>query len=329
MKKLFVGVMLVLGGLISSEVAVAEKDTIVIAHRGASGYMPEHTLEAYKLAIEQGADYIEPDLVMTRDGHLVARHDAYLSGTTDIADRTEFADRKRTIQGKEDWYVFDFTLDELKTLRTKQPRPNRGTQFDGQGTIPTIEEIITLVEAYKAAGKTVGLHIEMKRPDAFMQIHKRLDQTLAHLFADISSKDIPMFFQCFDGNFLMKVGKISDVPLVMLIGGKLNQTKDWYELDVQLEPFAGRVAGFGLNKALLVHKDGSPTGIIDKAHSMGADVHVWTVRNDQLHPMFKTVEQELKALYSMGVDGIFTDFPDTAISVRNSLRLLEPLTAND
>ena len=329
MKKLFIGVVLVLGGLISPEVAVAEKETIVIAHRGASGYMPEHTLEAYQLAIEQGADYIEPDLVMTRDGHLVARHDGYLSGTTDIADHPEFADRKRKIQGKEDWFVFDFTLDELKTLRTKQPRPSRGTQFDGRSTIPTIGEIIALVESYKAQGKTVGLHIEMKRPDAFMQIDRTLDKTLTQLFADISAKDIPMFFQCFDGNFLLKVGEMSDVPLILLIGGKPNAKGDWYELDIDLEPYMGRVAGFGINKALLVNKDGSPTGIIEKAHAMGAEVHVWTVRDDQLHPMFKTVEQELKALYSIGVDGIFTDFPDTAISVRNSLKLLEPFKADD
>ncbi|UTW57302.1 hypothetical protein KFE96_10580 [Kordiimonas sp. SCSIO 12603] len=329
MKKLFVGMVVVLVGFLAAEVAVAEKDTIVIAHRGASGYMPEHTLEAYKLAIEQGADYIEPDLVMTRDGHLVARHDGYLSTTTNVADHPEFADRKRTIQGKTDWFVFDFTLEELKTLRTKQPRVSRGKQFDGQGTIPTIDEIVALAEGYKGKRKPVGLHIEMKRPDAFKQIDSELDKTLAALFSEISSKDIPLFFQCFDGNFLLKVGEISDVPLVMLIGGKPNMEGDWYELDIALEPFAGRVAGFGLNKALLVNKDGSATDIIDRAHSMGAVVHVWTVRNDQLHPMFKTVEQELKALYSMGVDGVFTDFPDTAISVRNSLKLLEPLIAND
>ncbi len=137
---------------VGASVQVVAEEPIVIAHRGASGYLPEHTLEAYKLGIEQGADYIEPDLVMTKDGVLVARHDIYLSSTTNVASKPEFADRKRTIGDKTDWFVMDFTLDEIKTLRARQAFPGRDKSFDDLLEIPTLDEIVALVLENKRGG---------------------------------------------------------------------------------------------------------------------------------------------------------------------------------
>jgi glycerophosphoryl diester phosphodiesterase len=159
---------LVLMNGVYMDVLANDEQPIVIAHRGASGYLPEHTLEAYKLGIEQGADYIEPDLVLTKDGHFVARHDIYLSTTTDIEGRPEFANRKRTINDKEDWYVFDFTLAELKTLFAKQPWEGRDQSHNGKYRIPTFEEIFALVTAHNSNNeKKVGLYPEMKQPSVF------------------------------------------------------------------------------------------------------------------------------------------------------------------
>ncbi len=307
----------------------ATDEPIVIAHRGASGYAPEHTISSYKLAIEQGADFIEPDLVLTKDGHFIARHDAYLSGSTNIADLPEFADRKRTFHGKNDWFVFDFTLEEIKKLKARQPRPSRGTQYDDKETIPTLDEIISLVKTYKAQGKPVGLYVEMKRPDAFKRIIPDLDKTLSEKFNGILSADIPLYFQCFDGKFLLDIADYSEVPLVLLVGGRLNPKTEWYENDVPLQAYAGKVAGFGFNKALLVTKDGNPTGIVEEVHNMNAVVHIWTIRNDQVPAHFQTVEQELKTVYALGVDGVFTDFPDTALKVRNTYSLIKQVPTND
>ncbi len=154
------------------------KDPIIIAHRGASGERPEHTIASYARAIEQGADYIEPDLVLTRDGVLVARHENEISETTDVADRPEFADRKatRTIDGekKTGWFTEDFTLAELKTLRAKERLPLLRTAnraFDGQFDIPTFEEIILLAKAKeKEAGRRIGIYPETKHPGYFAAI---------------------------------------------------------------------------------------------------------------------------------------------------------------
>ncbi len=329
MKFVFAFLIVSISILSGTQNAVTAEEPIVIAHRGASGYLPEHTLEAYALAIEQGADYIEPDLVLTKDGYLVARHDAYLSSTTNVADLPEFASKKRMFMGKEDWFVFDFTLDELKRLRARQPRVSRGTEFDNTAEIPTIEEIIELVEGYKEKGSDVGLYIEMKRPTAFMKIAPNLDKKLINLFGEISIKNIPVYFQCFDGNFLFKISEQSSVPLVLLIGGKMDDASGAIKLGVDIEHYTGRIAGVGLNKALLFNTDGTVSDVLAKVRKLGMKAHIWTVRNDEVPSMFNNVEQELKKLYSMGVDGIFTDFPDTAISIRNSLMLLEGPELND
>lgn len=310
--------------VITTMQSVANGDqAIVIAHRGASGYLPEHTLGAYQLAIEQGADFIEPDLVVTKDGHLIARHDVYLSASTDIASRLEFADRKRTLNGKEDWFVFDFTLAEIKQLKAIQPRTGRGQEFDGKETIPTLPEILELVRKSNVNGVNVGLYIELKRPDIFERLAPGFTDRFIDQLNDLAKTNIPLFFQCFDGNFLLDISKKTAVPLILLVGGERDKKSGWIKPNVSFELFFGKVAGYGLNKALLVNKDGSPSGILQRLKANGSKVHVWTVRDDNVPEMFQSVQQELKLLYSMGVDGVFADFPDTALNVRRSMSLIQ------
>ena len=296
------------------------KDPIVIAHRGASGYRPEHTLESYALAIRQGADYIEPDLVLTKDGHFVARHDIYLSHTTNVSTHAEFADRKKTVDGREDWYVFDFTLAELKTLRAVQPRAGRSVEFDGQFEIPTIEEIVALVEEHTAAGRKVGLYIELKRPDLFRKTQPTLVKNMGQLLENIRDKGIPLYFQCFNAEFLLAVGVISDTPLILLEAGAFHREKGIWLPNIEVEAFAGKVAGFGLNKALLFGADGKSNDLLTRIHAMGAVTHIWTIRDDSVAKGFKNVEEELALVYKIGVDGVFTDFPDTAIAARDKAK---------
>jgi glycerophosphoryl diester phosphodiesterase len=300
---------------------VQASDPIVIAHRGASGYRPEHTLGGYALAIEQGADYIEPDLVLTKDGHFVARHDVYLSSTTDIASHAEFADRKRTLGGKTDWFSFDFTLAELKTLRAVQPRPSRGTEFDGKETIPTLEEIVALVKRKKAEGYKGGLYIELKRPDLFQKQMPDLENRLLTELETIADAGIPLFFQCFDPDFTVAVAARTTVPTILLIDGPADEATGWYKPEIPLAPYIGKVDGFGVYKALLINKDGSPSGLVGQVHQGGGVVHVWTIRNDQVPKMFDRVEDELRMIFGLGVDGVFADFPDTAIKVRDEFML--------
>lgn len=299
--------------------AYADEGPIVIAHRGASGYRPEHTRLSYRLGIEQGADYIEPDLVMTKDGHLVARHDIYLSGTTDVADRNEFADRKRVLEGHEDWFVFDFTLAELKSLKARQHRLSRGTQYDGSETILTIDEIIALTEDAASNGQKVGLYIEMKRPELFIALGLDPTEPLTRVFNKLSEKGIPSYFQCFNGDFLKLLGQHVSAPLIWLIEGVEDKETGSYVLEEAIDTYGTDIAGIGINKALLVDGSGKPTGIVEKAHRLGFKVHVWTLRDDQVAPMFETIEGELAAIWALGVDGVFSDFPDTALVSRAKL----------
>lgn len=319
MRVILLGMLVMFAVVNVSGVPVAAEEPIVIAHRGASGYRPEHTLSAYALAIEQEADYIEPDLVVSKDGHLLARHDVYLSSTTDIAAHPEFADRKRTLDGVTDWFVFDFTLAELKTLRVVQPRPERGTGYDGQETIPTLKEIVALVLEKQATGNNVGLYIELKRPDIFEAMHLGFEAKFLQQMEGIRNAGIPLYFQCFDADFTLRIAEKTDIPTVLLLAGEKDTVSDWVKPEVDMARYLNKVEGFGVNKALLVNKDGAPSGFVKQVHSAGGLVHVWTVRNDQLPKMFDHVEDELKMLFAAGVDGVFADFPDTAIKVRDEV----------
>lgn len=199
-------------------------EPLIIAHRGAQSIYPEHTLKAYAKAIEMGADYIEPDFVMTKDSFLVARHEPFISGTTNVADLPEFASLKTTknLDGKEitDWFVSDFTLEQIKKLKAKQARSDRSNQFDGMFEIPTIDEIIVLAKSKKTLkGNDVGLYPEMKHPYFHNQIGLAIeDALLAKLSeAKLDSYDSPVFVQCFEVAPLQYINSKSDVKLVQLI----------------------------------------------------------------------------------------------------------------
>lgn len=201
------------------------KYPIIIAHRGAQDIYPEHTYEAYKKAIDLGADFIEPDLVMTKDAILVSRHEPYLSGTTNVEDHPEFADRKttRSVDGKEitDWFVSDFTLAELKTLCARQARPERSKEFDGLFKIVTFQEIIALAKAHKTTrGNPVGIYPELKHPT----YHAHLGLPMLDIFVKqleaygLNTRKAPIYVQCFEVTTLQKLRARSTVKLVQLIG---------------------------------------------------------------------------------------------------------------
>ncbi len=210
---------------------------IVIGHRGASGLRPEHTLAAYELAIAQGADYIEPDLVATKDGVLVARHENEISGTTDVAERPEFSDRKTTkvIDGATitGWFTEDFTLAELKTLRAKERIPDLrpgNTAFNGQFEIPTLQEVIDLAQRKSAElGRTIGIYPETKHPSYFDSIGLSLEEPLVETLNQNGyiGLNAPVFIQSFEVGNLQQLNQLTDVPLVQLFGGATDQPYDF------------------------------------------------------------------------------------------------------
>ena len=202
------------------------KPPLVIAHRGASGYLPDHTLEAYRRAIELGADFIEPDLVSTRDGVLVARHEPMLGGTTDVAERPEFADRKRTLNvdgvATEDWFAGDFTLAEIKTLRARQPLEERDQSFNGKFEIPTLQEVIDLAKSESArTGRTIGIAPETKHPTFHaalgLPIEDRLLETLEA--AGWAEKTSPVVIQSFETANLKYLRTRTKARLAQLVDG--------------------------------------------------------------------------------------------------------------
>lgn len=293
--------------------------SLVIAHRGASGERPEHTLAAYELAIRQGADYIEPDLVVTKDGFLVARHDVYLSTTTDVARRTEFADRKRIVNGRDDWFVFDFTLDEIKSLKAVQPRKSRGTEYDGAFTVPSFADIVELVvETRLKTGRTVGLYPEIKHPELLIEQGVNPTAELRHVIKHLARENFPVYLQSFSADYLVSVHEVIDAPLVLLISNKDGLPN----VDPLL--YAGKVGYIGAEKSLVLTKNASLTPLGRQIKDAGFGLHVWTFRDDEVRKGFSTAKDELKAAYSAGVDGVFTDFPKTAVQARDAKRLLLP-----
>lgn len=281
---------------------------IIIAHRGASGALPEHTLEAYALAIEQGADFIEPDLVMTSDGVLIARHDRYLSTTTNIEDMPQFGDRKRTQATPSgtriDWWAEDFTLAEIKTLRARQPFRGRSDEFDDLYEIPTFQEIIDL-----AVTTGVGLYPETKSPGYHAGIG--LDMK-APLLAALDGVDVPIFIQSFEPTILRDLDEMTEYRLVQLKSGEGRAIRAGFE--PPLEEVATYADGIGPAKFLLWDKPGQPSDFVARAHALGLSVHVWTFRDDAVPDHFASPEAELRAFVNIGVDGLFTDFPDSAVA---------------
>lgn len=316
---------------------------IVIAHRGASGERPEHTLASYDLAIEQGADFIEPDLVLTKDGVLVARHENEISETTDVADRPEFADRKATrrIDGKDvtGWFTEDFTLAELKTLRAKERIPRlRGKAHDGEYEIPTFAEILDLlVEANKGRTHPVGVYPETKHPGYFAAIGLPHEAPLLALLEKYGyrGRKAPVFIQSFEVGNLKAIRAKSDLPLIQLMddeGGPADDPGVTYAAmatPAGLRAVAAYADGIGPNKAMVIPRGmlgtlGDPTSLVRDAHAAGLKVHPWTFRRENyflplgdkggLNPAgHGDLAAEIAAYLATGIDGLFSDNPREAV----------------
>jgi glycerophosphoryl diester phosphodiesterase len=311
----------------------------VIAHRGASGERPEHTLAAYQRAIEQGADFIEPDLVMTRDGVLVARHENEISGTTDVAERPEFAARRTTrrIDGVEmtGWFTEDFTLAELKTLHARErlPKLRPGNTAYADERIPTFAEVVALARA-----RGVGVYPETKHPSYFRAIGLPLEPAMLKVLADHgwTRAGDPVFIQSFEVENLKMLKGMTALRLVQLVagaGGPPDRPGVTYAemlTPAGLKEIAGYAAGIGPEKTLVVPRDAGgrslpPTRLVADAHAAGLVVHPWTFRAEN---MFLAAElrsgdaggshgrlaEELAQFLAAGVDGLFSDYPAAAVA---------------
>ncbi len=349
---------------------------LVIAHRGASGYLPEHTIEGYKLAIQQGADFIEPDLVSTKDGVLIVRHEPMLSGTTDVADRPEFANRKTTrkVDGVDttDWFANDFTAAEIRTLKAKQAFPDRDPSHNGKYQIPTFQEVIDLAKAESArTGRTIGIYPETKHPTDHAALGLAFEDKLLDMLkaAGWTEKTAPVFIQSFetanlkylrpktqlrlvqlvDGDGVDKDGKVTlaapfDRPYDFAILGDKRTFQDMLSAE-GLKEIATYADGVGPWKPYLIgarqtigadgkpqdlNGDGTiderdrtltaPTNVVKDAHAAGLLVHSWTFRSEakRLASDFKgDAGAEYKAFFALGLDGLFSDFPDQAVKARD------------
>ena len=315
---------------------------LIIAHRGASGYRPEHTLESYRLAIRLGADYIEPDLVSTRDGVLVARHEHEISGTTDVAAHPEFAARRTTKQADglavAGWFTEDFTLAELRTLRATERLPAVRPQnavFNGRYEIPTFDEILDLARAEgMRLGRPIGVYPETKHPSHFASIGLALEKPLLAALArhGLNSADAPVLIQSFEVGNLIRLSRLSDVRLIQLldsVGTPRDREVPYTELATPagLATIATYAYGIGADKDLLVPRGPQeellpPRPIVDDAHAAGLAVHAWTFRaeNRFLPRDFRIgtdpdargdIISEYELFLRLGVDGLFADYPDT------------------
>ena len=367
------------GGSDSPSYPTLNGDTpLVIGHRGASGYRPDHTLESYKLAIDMGADFIEPDLVATKDGVLVARHEPNITGTTDVATRPEFASRKTTknVDGvnEEGWFVSDFTLAELKTLRAVQPLSDRDQSYNGKFQIPTFEEVLDLAKAEGTkAGRTVGVYPETKHPTYHAKLGLPLEDRLLAVLAKYgyTTKASPVIVQSFEVSNLKYLRTKTQVRLVQLVDandvnadGSMDLTAPYdkpYDFAVagDSRTFASLLTPAGLkeiktyadgigpwkpylipSKQVDANNDGKPddlngdgkiderdrvmmpaTAVVPNAHAAGLFVHAYTFRSEakRLASDFKgDPKAEYKLFFNLGVDGVFSDFTDTAKAARDN-----------
>ncbi len=331
-------VIMILAGLASAAVpahgapVTPATRPIVIAHRGDSGERPEHTLAGYARAIDQGADFIEPDLVPTRDGVLVARHENEIGGTTDVAQHPEFANRRttKTIDGAAvtGWFTEDFTLAELKTLRARERLPELRPQsaaFDGRFEIPTLAEIITLAKA-----RGVGIYPETKHPTYFTKIGLPTDAALVRQLkaAGWDSADAPVFIQSFEVENLKRLHQMTKLRLIQLVdatGGPADGAAPSYAAMMTpagLKQVATYAYGIGPSKAMIDAR------LVGDAHAAGLRLHPWTYRaeNTFLAPPYRRGEDkaahgdlagEIAAALRLGIDGFFTDYPLIGVETRN------------
>ncbi|MBQ0937168.1 glycerophosphodiester phosphodiesterase [Ideonella paludis] len=343
---------------------------LVIGHRGASGERPEHTLESYQLAIDQGADFIEPDLVLTADGEMIARHEPMLDSTTDVAAKfpasrmsTKMVDGVPTTA----YFASDFTLAEIKTLRAVQSRASRSQAYNGQFGIPTLAEVITLAKNASAkTGRTVGIYPEVKHStfhDGLFGSHVFEDKLVSMLhLAYGNTRTAPVFIQSFEVSNLQYLNTKTDIRLVQLIDADdvnkdgsmslvapyrqpydfvvkgdarlfsdlltssgLDFVKTYADAVGPWKPYLVKTVDDGVERTgdttLSINDrrvDGS-TGVVELAHSKGLLVYTWTFRNDASGYGFKDPQAEMRYYMSLGLDGVFTDFPATGVAARNGL----------
>jgi glycerophosphoryl diester phosphodiesterase len=327
---------------------------LVIAHRGASGYRPEHTLASYRLAIRMGADYVEPDLVSTSDGVLVARHENEISGTTDVASHPEFADRRttKTIEGREvtGWFTEDLTLAELRTLRAVERLPGvrpDNARYDGRYRVPTFDEVLDLVDREsRRRGEVIGVYPETKHPTHFDSVGLSLDEPLAHALRrhGLDRPNARVFVQSFETTNLRRLAATVRVPLVQLVAGSgapydLVAAGDPRTYDDLLTPVGLReistyADAVGPDKDRVIPRDADgyltePTSLVADAHGAGLRVHPYTFRDERRFLPTDCREgsapdamgaalREYAAFLDVGVDGVFTDFADTALQARGA-----------
>jgi glycerophosphoryl diester phosphodiesterase len=365
--------------------AAHEKKPLVIGHRGAAGYLPDHTLQGYELAIDMGADYIEPDLVATKDGHLIARHEPNMIATTDVASRPKFASRRdtRMVDGAPDtgFFASDFTLAEIKELRAVQPLPERSQRYNGKFKIPTFEEILDLVERKeRQLHRTIGVYPETKHPTYHQRLGLPLEGRLVAALKrhGLDHRRSPVFIQSFEQSNLKQLNKMTPVRLVQLVDandvnpdGTLDYTApfdrpyDWtasgdprllartfgfFATNAGLREIATYADGIGPWKRYIVSSkavdsngdgvvgdengDGNvdeadrqalpPTDLIRRAHQHGLLIHTWTFRNESKRLLADYADRpvdEYLQFYELGIDGVFSDFADTALTARRLFEL--------
>ncbi|MFD4275622.1 glycerophosphodiester phosphodiesterase [Streptomyces cyaneofuscatus] len=322
----------------------------VIGHRGASGYRPEHTLGSYQLALDLGAHIVEQDLVPTKDGHLVCRHENDITATTDVADHPEFAGRKATkkIDGVSytGWFTEDFTLAELKTLRATERIPgNRpdNTLYDGRWTIPTFEEVLRWADQEgRKRKKPVWLYVETKHPTYFRSLGLGLEEPLARLLRRYGRdrRNAPLILQSFEPSSIQRLARLVDTPRIVLLSGPTTRPWDFVEsgdprtvadlvTPAGLKWIASYAQGIGPTLDLVIPKDAAgrlttPTTLVKDAHARGLLLHPYTLRNENsfLPADFRRgtdpnaygdVFGAAAAYFATGIDGIFSDHPDTAL----------------
>jgi glycerophosphoryl diester phosphodiesterase len=333
-----------------------EAKPIVIGHRGASGYVPEHTLVSYFIAIQMGADYVEPDLVSTRDGVPVARHENDISATTNVAGHPEFAARRttKTIDGVPitGWFTEDFTLAELKTLRAKERIPQLrpgNARFDGKLEVPTLEEVLALVQAVNSRrrhDRPVGVYPETKHPTYFAGIGLAMEERLVKTLHrhGYRGRKAPVFIQSFEVGNLKRMARMTDLPLVQLLDASgrpfdftlAGDPRTYADLakPAGLAEIARYAGGIGVNKSLMIPRTpegflGAATTLVKDAHAQGLIVHGWTFRaeNSFLPKDFQSssdplalgdLEGEVKRFLELGMDGFFTDQADLGVGARNA-----------
>ncbi|MER7872508.1 glycerophosphodiester phosphodiesterase [Streptomyces malaysiensis] len=322
----------------------------VIGHRGASGYRPEHTFGSYQLALDMGADIIEQDLVPTKDGHLVCRHENDITATTDVSAHPEFADRKttKTVDGTKltGWFTEDFTLAELKTLRAKERIPGnrqRNTLYDGRWEVPTFEEVLQWADREgRRRGRRVWLYVETKHPTYFRKLGLGLEEPLAKLLRRYGrhKKDAALFLQSFEPSSIQRLRKLVDTPGVVLLSTVDSRPWDFVEANDPrtvgdlvkpegLKWIASYAQGIGPDLSVIIPRTadgklGTPTSVVKDAHAAGLILHPYTMRNENtfLPADFRRGTDPnaygdafgaFKAYFATGIDGIFSDNADTAL----------------